>query len=430
MMKRLKNHRLKMNTKIVLGILSFIFCCHILAIVCQPFAEFYRRRIFHGLTIPMEALSGLFPFSVGEVMICFALLLIPVTLVVFGLGFLKKPFLKSLRRCYFRGIVYILLYVYFTETFYCFILYRTKSLEQEILSVNKTIEQERLYGKAGLDNRIDKKVYILSEIPTKSTETVNNSHAAENAENAENTENGDIIESADITDIEKLLLVYNHVVTKLNELAPLCERAENGDLIGKYDYADCQRALQSLSAYYPLLKGYYPKPKKIYYSEIMSQQYLAGIYFPFSMEANYNTRMYSANKPSVICHELCHLKGYIREDEANFLAFVACINSDNVFLQYSGYLSVCDYLENDLYRCGSGDILSRMVEWNEYVLQDDIFLKQEDFEKIEQNAILSTETLSQATDSFLESNLVMNGVSSGMENYREVVKLLLLYYGL
>ena len=44
---------------------------------------------------------------------------------------------------------------------------------------------------------------------------------------------------------------------------------------------------------------------------------LMGIYFPFSMEANYNQDMYKAKLPDTICHELAHTKGYIQEDEAN-----------------------------------------------------------------------------------------------------------------
>ena len=67
---------------------------------------------------------------------------------------------------------------------------------------------------------------------------------------------------------------------------------------------------------------------------------------------------------------------------------------------------------------------------NDEAKYDNIFVKEEDFEEIEENAVISTEKISEATDKFLESNLKMNGVSSGMENYNEVVKLLILYYRL
>jgi hypothetical protein len=186
--------------------------------------------------------------------------------------------------------------------------------------------------------------------------------------------------------------------------------------------------MRNISSEYPLLNGYYPEPKKIYYSNIMSQQYMAGIYFPFSMEANYNKFMYSSNVPSVICHELSHLKGYIREDEANFISFVACINSDNDFIKYSGYLDVYNYIVRDIFNYGSDEMIEKVTSINELVDYDNIFLKEEIFDEIEENAIISTDTLSEATNKFLDSNLKINGVSSGINNYNEIVKLVMYYY--
>lgn len=74
---------------------------------------------------------------------------------------------------------------------------------------------------------------------------------------------------------------------------------------------------------------------------------MLGYYFPFSMEANYNKVAYVTNLPVTMCHELAHLKGYIQEDEANFIGFLACISSDDLLFQYSGYLSVLNYVNND-----------------------------------------------------------------------------------
>lgn len=40
--------------------------------------------------------------------------------------------------------------------------------------------------------------------------------------------------------------------------------------------------------------------------------------------------------PVTMCHELSHLSGYMREDEANFIAFLACLQSDDPEFRYSG----------------------------------------------------------------------------------------------
>ena len=54
------------------------------------------------------------------------------------------------------------------------------------------------------------------------------------------------------------------------------------------------------------------------------------------------------NIPHTICHELSHLKGFMREDEANFIGYLACIGSDSPDFRYSGYLTGWVYAGNAL----------------------------------------------------------------------------------
>lgn len=53
----------------------------------------------------------------------------------------------------------------------------------------------------------------------------------------------------------------------------------------------------------------------------MSYLDISGIYCPFTFEANVNVHMNDVLIPVTMCHELSHLSGYMREDEANFIAF-------------------------------------------------------------------------------------------------------------
>lgn len=372
MKNKIIKHKFKTNTKVVIVLIIFISLLNILSIISTGFAQWYRKYIFSDISVLFAKIAGIVSISIGEVMICLGILLLALCIIIGFLGFLKIEILKKIRRIYFRCIVYVCIFVYVAETFNCFMLYHTKTLEEQ----------------------------LYSNVDMTSSEM----------------------------DIERLLAVYNEVTTNMNELSLKVRRDESEDLICDYSYEECKEALWNVSDIFELLKGYYPNPKKIYYSDIMSQQYLAGIYFPFSMEANYNKLMYCSNYPSTICHELSHLKGYIREDEANFIAYIACIHSDNEFIQYSGYLSVYYYLLNDLIEYGNEDIYSRMERPNEYASKDNIFVKEEVFEEIEKNSIVSTNVLSEATDKFIDSNLKLNGVKSGMDNYNEVVRLLILYY--
>lgn len=231
--------------------------------------------------------------------------------------------------------------------------------------------------------------------------------------------------------VRELALVRDHVVRQCNELAEIMERDEDGYIV--YDGDIGQRAtveMERLGEEYPLLSGYYPVPKKFTFSGFFSQQYIMGYYFPFSMEANYNGTMYIANAPSTVCHELSHVKGFIYEDDANFIGYLACISSDDAFFRYSGYLSVLDYLNRDLYESLgrsreaylSHEVCSPLVE------SDNIFLTRQAWEEVESNAVIDTEIVKQVSHSFLETNLQVNGIEEGIASYGDVVERLLVYY--
>ena len=219
------------------------------------------------------------------------------------------------------------------------------------------------------------------------------------------------------------------VVERCNKMAQEMERDENGDLVYHGDIkAEAIRAMKKLGKQYDQLDGYYPRPKPLASSDFFSQQYCGGYYFPFSMEANYNNVMYIANFPATMCHELAHLRGYIYEDEANFISFLACIQSEDPFFQYCGYLSVLYYLDNDLYAAVSDEKYWEQVWIEPQVHMDNVFLKQEEWDRIEEEAPLDTEVVEAVSDEFTDTMLKANGVEDGMMSYNRVVELLLWYY--
>lgn len=231
--------------------------------------------------------------------------------------------------------------------------------------------------------------------------------------------------------LEDLLYVRNLVVEKCNELSGQMERDEKGRIVYEGDIRrDAVEAMQKLGETYDQLDGYYPYPKPLATSDFFSQQYMAGYYFPFSMEANYNDVMYIMNKHATMCHELAHLRGYIFEDEANFISYLACTGSDNLVMQYAGYLSVLNYLDNDFYKSIGKDWETYLAQPNilAQVHEDNVFLLEEEWDRIEDKAVLDTETVDQVSDAFTETTLKANGVKDGMVSYSRVVKLLLQYY--
>ena len=255
---------------------------------------------------------------------------------------------------------------------------------------------------------------------------------------------------------EELIAVYNMVAEECNRLSEEVERdgtgmalysVADGAAISWHDTAGWEDGLrvmadeagelmQKLGETYPQLAGWYPRPKAMFFSDFMCQQHMQGYYFPFSMEANYNDVMHILNIPSTMCHELAHLKGYIYEDEANFIGYLACVQSENEFFQYAGYLSVLNYLYNDIVRLQeeSPSAYEKALETvqpiavTDLVRQDNIFVAEEDWKRIDDKALIDTEIVDQAADVFIDANLKVNGVSDGKVSYNRVVTLLLQYY--
>lgn len=335
--------------------------------------DWYASHINPVIVTVFAGISNLFPFSIGEWLLIAAVVLLSAFLVINLLYlFLRKK--KGYRRfhgVYNKVIAGIVLAVCLIMTFNCTIYYHCSAL---------TVNEEK-----------EKRQYYISELQA----------------------------------------LRNYIVEQCNEYSTRMERDENGFILYDGDMQEkAKEALHNIAGQYPRLAGYYPDVKHMMFSNLMSQGYMAGYYFPFSMEANCNGNMYITNYPATYCHELAHLHGYIYEDEANFISYLACIESGDDFMAYAGYLSVLAYVDNAYYEAigeNAQKYLSN-VQITEQVVEDDVFLLPETWEKVEEKAVFSTETVDKATDTFNETSLNLNGVSDGLAAYDRVTELLLNYY--
>ncbi len=71
-----------------------------------------------------------------------------------------------------------------------------------------------------------------------------------------------------------------------------------------------------------------------------------GLFNPFGHEPILNTSLLPIEQPFVIAHELAHVRGYPDEGDANFIAALATILSDDPAIQYSGWLHLWLYVRN------------------------------------------------------------------------------------
>lgn len=133
---------------------------------------------------------------------------------------------------------------------------------------------------------------------------------------------------------EQLADFCEYIAGRLEECGPSPDYPQGKKL------ADAARlSMSNLSEKYPSLRGYYPVPKQLtFLSRAFSNMGVSGIYSPFTVEANINGEMPGMENPFTACHELSHLRGYMNEGEANYIGWLACIESDNPSFNRSGWL--------------------------------------------------------------------------------------------
>jgi len=77
-------------------------------------------------------------------------------------------------------------------------------------------------------------------------------------------------------------------------------------------------------------------PKIVLLSPWMSYLGISGIFIPFTGEANVNGTVPDWEIPFTAAHELAHQRGFAREEEANYVGYLACLAHPDRDFQYSG----------------------------------------------------------------------------------------------
>lgn len=180
-------------------------------------------------------------------------------------------------------------------------------------------------------------------------------------------------------------------------------------------------AYQKLNVEYPVFNYRTANSKPVFFSRLMSYTDLVGVYCPMTMETNINTDVADYSIPSTICHELAHFYGFMREDEANFIGYLACLYSDSVEFRYSGTLLALIHSGNQL---AEVDIEAYNRLWSSYGegLVRDLKQNSEYWLKFEDTAVKEVST--NINDAYLKANHQTDGVRS----YGRMVDLLLAYY--
>ncbi len=102
-------------------------------------------------------------------------------------------------------------------------------------------------------------------------------------------------------------------------------------------FARAEQAVHRASAQAGAFPVYRPRVKRSLLGFFMNYLGAAGDFNPFTSEAQLNAGMPVFLHPFVACHEMAHQSGFNAEDEANYAGFVAGTASADPLLRYSSY---------------------------------------------------------------------------------------------
>ena len=199
----------------------------------------------------------------------------------------------------------------------------------------------------------------------------------------------------------------------------------NGASIMPYGYGDLNDKL--MDAYekacekYDFISPLHSNIKEIMLSKPMTYTHISGVYTFFTGEANLNTNYADYVIPFTAAHEFAHQRGIAREDEANFVAFLVCMESDDHYIRYSAYLNMYDYVIDALASVDKSRAKKISRSLPRGVLND-MNAYSEFFDEYRDS--VASEISGAINDTYLN----INGVEEGSDSYGMVVDLAVAYY--
>ena len=229
------------------------------------------------------------------------------------------------------------------------------------------------------------------------------------------------LERRDIS-VQELETVTKYFAAQANTMAERVEREENGVCAMDKDaiFRRSADVYEGAEQTFPCLAAPAVRAKPVVLSRLLSDIHYTGFFFPYTAEANLNADSPACLLPSTIAHELAHLRGVAREDEANFCAVVACMESGDDEYRYSGALLAYIYLGNALYSADYDawkEVYSSLSE----NVRADLTANNAYWKQFETPA-------ADVSERVYESFLQTYGDDRGMQSYGACVDLLTVYY--
>lgn len=223
---------------------------------------------------------------------------------------------------------------------------------------------------------------------------------------------------------QELYETTEYLTEKINELTPSIKYSDDGFSQMPYSFSEMNTKL--IQAYdkfcekYDFITNFDSKIKPIVLSKALSYTHITGVYTFFTGESNLNVNFPDYTIPFTAAHELAHQRGIAREDEANMIAFLVCMESDDPYIRYSAYTNVYEFVasalsgaDRELYNTVRPKIASSF--YNEQVAFSSFFEK------------YRKSVASQVSGAVNDAYLVSQG-TVGKQSYGMVVDLTVAYY--
>ena len=224
--------------------------------------------------------------------------------------------------------------------------------------------------------------------------------------------------------VDTLIEVTEMLIDDLNNANRKLERDENGEAI----FDDFRENANKVNEGYRNLMAKYDFTDSWYLGKVKHAGILAepmayldinGIFFPFIVEANAGSTV-NTNYPFIIAHEQAHTLGVVRENEANFFAFLACLESGDEQLAYSAYMMAYVYANNAIYRENPEKGYELLMTLDKDVLDD--------INRLNEHAKKYDTPAKEVGEKVNDTMLKVNGQEDGIKTYGYMTDLLISYY--
>ncbi len=223
---------------------------------------------------------------------------------------------------------------------------------------------------------------------------------------------------------EELYSAARLLAEDLNEAAQSASRSQNGLYSPpslENMLPEIRRSMKegSLSSLIPAIM---PAPAKssFFLSKALAYLGITGYYFPLTGEQNVSACVAPASLAFTAAHETAHALGIGPEKEANFAAFLCCLESNDPDIVYSGLLNGYIYLNNSLY-AEDPELWQSLYSSLSQSVRDDLAAKNAHYDQYEGPV---REVGSAVNDAYIKAT----GQPQGVKSYGLVTDLIVCFY--